>query len=321
MRPTKLAALALVVGCLLPTQGAWSSEVYPGRPVTLINPYPAGSSTDVMARMLASQLQLLFGQPFVVTSRPGGSGVAGFTALVNAPADGLTLAYSPMTALTVQPHILGATKLGPDAVAPVCGVAENIMGIVVPKDSPFQTLGDLFAKARAGAPLNYGSPGPNSGPSLGTEDLARHQRIALVHVPFQGDAPAIQELLAGRLDFSAVVVASASPFLKAGSLRLLAVMSTARHPDHPETPTFQQAGVPVRQLSYTGIFAPKGTPASTIAVLSQACKKILQSAELQGLAKGNGQVLHYLPHDELEKTLAALYREQGESLRAAGAIK
>ena len=311
-----------VLGLMLSlSTAAISAEEYPARPVTLINPYAAGSSTDLMARTLALKFQVSLGQPFVVVNRTGGSGVTGLTALANAPPDGLTLAYSPLTPLTIQPHMLASSKLGPSTVAPVCGIAENILGIVVRKDAPYTAMADLIAKARTGVPPSYGSAGPNSGPSLGADDLARSQKTVFLHVPFQGDTPAIQELLAGRLDFSAVVVASASPFLKSGALRLLAVMSTVRHPDYPDVPTFQQLGFPVKQLSYTGIFAPKETSESILDALDRTCMKVLQDADLKTFADRNEQVLRYIPRGELGKTLAEQFREQGESLRASGAIR
>jgi len=311
----------LVLGlALLHTTVALAANGYPARPVTLINPYAPGSSTDLMARTLALAFQKSLGQPFVVVNRPGGSGVTGITALVNAPPDGLTLAYSPLTPLTIQPHMLASSKLGPGAVTPICGVAENILGIAVRADSPYRSVADLISKARA-TPPSYGSPGANSGPSLGADDLARNQRVSFVHVPFQGDAPSIQELLAGRLDFSAVVVASASAFVKSGAIRLLAVMSEARHPDYPDIATLQEQGFPVTQLSYTAIFAPKGTPASIVDVLDGLCMKSLQRDELRSFASKNEQVLHYLPHGELEKLMAEQYQLQGERLRASGALK
>ena len=318
-RARQVRILALGVA-LLHTTAALAADGYPVRPVTLINPYAPGSSTDLMARTLALTFQKSLGQPFVVVNRPGGSGVTGIAALVNAAPDGLTLAYSPLTPLTIQPHMLASTKLGPGAVTPICGVAENILGIAVRNDSPHRTVADLISKAR-GTPPSYGSPGANSGPSLGADDLARNQRVSFVHIPFQGDAPSIQELLAGRLDFCAVVVASASAFAKSGAIRLLAVMSEVRHPDYPEVATLQEQGFPVKQLSYTAIFAPKGTPASIVDTLDRTCMKALQSDDLRGFASRNEQVLHYLPHGELEKQLAEQYQLQGESLRASGAIR
>jgi tripartite-type tricarboxylate transporter receptor subunit TctC len=318
-RAPKVLILALGLA-LLHTAVAFAADGYPARPVTLINPYAAGSSTDLMARTLALTFQKSLGQPFVVVNRPGGSGVTGITALVNAPPDGLTLAYSPLTPLTIQPHMLASSKLGPGAVTPICGVAENILGIAVRKDSHYRTVADLIGHAHV-APPSYGSPGANSGPSLGVDDLARNQRVSFVHVPFQGDAPSIQELLAGRLDFAAVVVASVSAFVKSGAVRLLAVMSEVRHPDYPDVATLQEQGFPVKQLSYTAIFAPKGTPASIVDTLDRNCMNALQSDDLRGFARKNEQVLHYLPHDELEKQLAEQYQLQGERLRASGAIK
>lgn len=313
-------ALALLASACANTLAA---DAYPSRPVMLINPYAAGSTLDLMARALASQFKDMLGQPFVVINRAGGSGVVGITTLVNAAPDGLTLAYTPLTPLTIQPHMLGLapTKLGPDAVEPICGVTENILGIAVRKDSPYQSIADLMNRARSGTPLAYGSPGPNSGPSLGVEDLARNQKIALTHVPFQGDAPSLQELIAGRLDFAAIVVASGAPFVKSGTLRLLAVMSDGRHPDYPSVATLKEQGFPVRQLSYTGVFAPKGVAPAVIAALDRACEKALRSDELRNMAARSEQVLRYVPHAEMAKSLAQQYQEQGESLRASGAIR
>ncbi|MDQ2779355.1 MAG: tripartite tricarboxylate transporter substrate binding protein [Pseudomonadota bacterium] len=297
------------------------AQQYPSRPVTIINPYAAGSSTDVMARALAVEFQEALGQSFVVVSRDGASGVVGMTVVRVAAPDGLTLAYTPATALTVQPHLVAGTHLGPDALQPICGVAENILAIAVRADSPLTSVGDIVKKSKEAGSLSYGSPGPNSGPSLGVEDLARQQKINFVHLPFRGDAASIQELLAGRMDFDAVVAASAAPFTKAGSVRLLAVMSKTRHPDFPEVPTLEQLGYPVTQLSYTGIYGPKGMPPEVVNTLEQTCAKAVAGNAIKRVATNSKQVLTYQSRAQMEQMLTEQFRLQGERLRAVGAVK
>ena len=122
-----------------------SATAYPDRPVTIINPYATGSSTDAAARALAEAFTRDFGQNFVVTSQSGASGVVGMRALMAAAADGHTLAYSPLVPLAFQPHLVRNTGLGPNAVAPVCNVTENILGVMVKADSPWRTLPDMVA--------------------------------------------------------------------------------------------------------------------------------------------------------------------------------
>jgi tripartite-type tricarboxylate transporter receptor subunit TctC len=205
---------------------------FPDRPVTIINPYATGSSTDAAARALADSFTRDLGQNVVVTSQSGGSGVVGMRALAAAAADGHTLAYSPLVPLAFQPHLVRNTGLGPDAVAPVCNVTENILGIMVKADSPWRTLADVVAAARQ-RPLTYGSPGPNSAPFLGVHRVQSAAGGQFTHVPFRGDGASLTEVIAGRLDFAAIVVASGVPMARSGQTRLIAVFSEGRHPAFP----------------------------------------------------------------------------------------
>jgi tripartite-type tricarboxylate transporter receptor subunit TctC len=172
----RLLALALL---LIP----FAANAYPDRPVTIINPYATGSSTDAAARALAEGFTREFGQNFVVTSQSGASGVVGMRALMAAAPDGHTLAYAPLVPLAFQPHLVRNTGLGPDAVAPVCNVTENILGVMVKADSPWKTLPDMIAAAKQ-RPLSYGSPGPNSAPFLGVHRVQVAAGGQWTHVPF-----------------------------------------------------------------------------------------------------------------------------------------
>jgi tripartite-type tricarboxylate transporter receptor subunit TctC len=310
----------LLAATVVALQGiAWAQDGFPARPLTIINPWAAGSSTDLMARTLADQFQKQLDQGVVVTSREGGSGVIGMTALSQAPADGLTLAFTPMTPVTVQPHYVKNLKLRPDTVQPLCGVTENILGVSVRSDSPFKTIGDLVAAAKTQT-LNYGSPGPNSAPFLAIDQLTRDQKLQMVHVPFKGDAASIQELLAGRLDFVSSIAASAAPQIQAGKLRLLAVSAARRHPGFPDVPTFKELGMQVLEESFAGLFVPRGVPEPVLQTLDKACAQATASDAVREAAARSNQVVAYQTRPQWERTVNEQFRKQGEAFRRTGAV-
>ncbi len=241
-----------------------AQDAFPSRPLTIINPWAAGSATDVMARTIAEEMRKDLGQNVVVMTRDGASGIIGMNALVQSPPDGLTMAFTPMTPVTIQPHYVASLKLSPDVVQPLCGITENILGVSVQSSSPYKTIQELIAAAKTKS-LSYGSPGPNSAPFLAIDQLERDQNIKLNHVPYKGDAGSIQELMAGRLDFVSSIAASAAAQIRAGNLRLLAVTSANRHPEFPEVPTFKELGINVQEDSFAGLFLPKGVPADIVA--------------------------------------------------------
>ncbi|MDI3306689.1 MAG: tripartite tricarboxylate transporter substrate binding protein [Acetobacteraceae bacterium] len=308
MRILLLLALSLFPA----VAGAW-----PDHPITIINPYATGSSTDATARALAESFSATLGQPVVVTSREGGSGVIGLRALAASPADGHMLAYSPLVPLAVQPHLVRNTGLGPDAVAPVCNVTENILGIMVRADSPWRDLPALVGEAKH-RPLAFGSPGPNSAPYLGVHRIQMAAGGEYTHLPFRGDNASLVEVLAGRLDFAAIVVASGVPMARAGQMRLLASLSTRRHPEFPDVPTAKEQGIEAVQLSYAGLFAPRGTPGAVLDRLEEACRTAIQSEVFARAAAQWGLVPDFLGRHDFAARLAAEYAAHGRVLRELG---
>lgn len=308
MRRMLLALALLAPGAAL---------AFPDRPVTIINPYATGSSTDAVARALADSFTAQLGQNVVVTSQSGGSGVVGMRALAAAQADGHTLAYSPLVPLVVQPHLLRNTGLGPDAVAPVCNVTENILGLMVRADSPIRDLQGLVAAAKQ-RPLNYGSPGPNSAPQLGVERIRAAAGGEFTHVPFRGDAASLTEVVAGRLDFAAIVAASGVPMARSGQTRMIAVFSERRHPAFPDVPTAREQGVDALQPSYAALFAPRGTPEAVLDRLEGACRQAMQTETFARVAQNWGVVPDFRPRAELQTRVNREYEETGRVLRALG---
>lgn len=289
----------------------------PERAMTIINPYATGSSTDAVARALAEAFGAAFGQTVVVTSQSGASGVVGMRALAAAAPDGHTLIYSPLVPLAVQPHLVRNTGLGPDAVAPVCNVTENILGAMVAADSPIRNLRDLVAEAQR-RPLSYGSPGPNSAPFLGVHRLQSAAGGQFTHVPFRGDQAALTEVLAGRLDFAAIVVASGVPMARAGQTRLIGVFSERRHPAFPDVPTAREQGIEAVQPSYAALFAPRGTPDATLDRLQDACRQAMETEGFRRVAENWGVVPDFRPRADLALRLRSEYEEIGRMLRALG---
>jgi tripartite-type tricarboxylate transporter receptor subunit TctC len=290
---------------------------FPDRPITIINPYATGSSTDAAARTLADFFTRDLGQNVVVTSQSGASGVVGMRALTQAAADGHTLAYAPLVPLVFQPHLVRNTGLGPDMVAPVCNVTENILGLMVKADSPIRNLADLVAAARQRG-LNYGSPGPNSAPFLGVHRVQAAAGGQFTHIPFRGDNASLIEVIAGRLDFAAIVVASGVPMARAGQTRLIAVFSEGRHPAFPDVPTAREQGVDALQPSYAGLFAPRGTPPAVLDRLQDACRRAMETEGFRRFSENWGAVASFRPRAELAALLASEYEAAGRTFRELG---
>jgi len=308
-----------VLVAALSAAGVQAQEKYPARPITIINPYAPGSSMDIMARAIGRQFQEAWGQPVVVNSIAGASGVVGMTALMRATPDGHTLAFTPLVPVVVQPHLNKDSKVNPDTVEAVCGITENILGIVVAANSPLRTVADLVAATRT-KPLSFGSPGPNSAPFLGVDELARKQKVSFVHVPYKGDAASLVDLQAGQLDFAAIVAASAGPIVASGKGRLLAVMSNRRHPGYPDVPTLVEAGFDVTQLSYAGLFAPKGLPERVRQQLDEACTRLVAAPSFREVAVQAQQVIAHQPQSAFDRKVREEFQRQGAALKAAGAL-
>ncbi|MEI6162700.1 MAG: tripartite tricarboxylate transporter substrate binding protein, partial [Roseococcus sp.] len=268
------ALLALLLLAMPASAQAQGGEWRPDRPMTIVLPYAPGSAADGYSRAMGEHFTRAFGQPVTVVNRDGASGTVGMRFVAQAAPDGLTLGITPMTPVVVQPHMVRNLGIGPESFSPVCGIAENVLGVVVRADSPFRNLRDLVT---AGRPLSYGSPGPNSLPFLGVWRMQRAAGGQIEHVPFRGDPPAMTEVLAGRLDFAAVVTASASGQIGSGAVRLIGVFSDRRHPDFPDVPFARELGIDAVQLSYVGMYAPRGTPESALAALERACRDSLET--------------------------------------------
>lgn len=316
MRRALLAA-ALALPAATATAQTPPERPFPDRPMTMVLPYAPGSGADAFARALGEHFGRVLGQPVVHVNRDGGSGVVGMRSVATSPPDGHTFGLTPMTAIVVQPHMVRNTGTTPDAFAPICGTNENVLSVVVRADSPVRTLADLVAEGRRRT-LTFGSPGPNSLPQLAVWRVQRATGVEFTHVPFRGDPPHLTELMAGRLDFSASVVSSASEYINAGRLRLVTVFSEGRAGDYPDTPTAREQGVDALQFSQVGLYAPAGTPAPVLDRLEMACRTGIEDPTVRRIAGSTRVVLRYMARADFTRMIRDEYAAYGPILRELG---
>jgi tripartite-type tricarboxylate transporter receptor subunit TctC len=253
---------------------------YPSQAIKLVVPYPAGGATDTLARTIAQKMQEAWSQPVVVENKPGASGTIGNHFVAKAPADGYTLLVA-ITALIQQPPLMDKLPYDPmKDLAPVSMIARSPSMLAVPLDSPAKNLKDFVALVKA-SPGKYafGSYGAGTSSHIQGSLLNLQAGIDLTHVPFQGAAPLVVNLVGGQLASAFIDSASARPHLK--SIRPLAVTGTQRMPGLPDVPTFQELGYKsFEPYGWFGVLAPAGTPTPVVQKLSDEVNRILKLADV-----------------------------------------
>lgn len=282
-----LSRRRLVQAAALCTLGALAAPVlaqspWPAKPIRLVVGFPPGGTTDVMARVVAAPLQKALGQPVIVDNKPGASGNLAVGEVSKAPADGYTLMVAPISVQTANPHLF-KPALNPERdLQPVASLGYAQLYLVVKKDLPVKNVAELvqLAKAQPGK-LSYGSGGPGTQMHLVAELFKQQAGVDAVHVPYRGAAPALQDLLAGQIDYY-FDPATGFSHLREGRAKLLAVSGTRRSPFFPDAPTLAEAGVKGVELgNWFGLFAPAATPAEVVARLGQEIARAVALPEVK----------------------------------------
>ncbi len=279
-----------------------AADDFPNRPVTLIIPVAAGGTTDIAGRALAKQLKDELGQTVIVENRPGASGGIANAYVARSKPDGYTLVLSYEGFHTGNPVLM--KDLTWDPIKDFTPIAEVIRGphlILVPADSPAKTLQEFIdrAKKNPGA-MNFASSGVGSIQHLGGELFQLQTGVDMVHVPYSGAAPAMQDLLAGRINMFITTPPTAIPQIEAGKLRALAITSSQRHPNLPNIPTTAEAGLPEFQLeAWFSVFGPANMPDDVVNKLTTAMKKVITSDEFKAQMNAQGSNASYRSPAEL----------------------
>ena len=264
-----LAALAMSVA---------AQPAYPSRPIRFIVPYPPGSGTDIVARMLSQKLSESWGQPVTVDNRPSAGAIVGIDAIAKAAPDGYTIGIADTGPLALNPALY--PKLPYDPVrdlAPVTLIADLPFILVVNPTLPVTNVGELLALAKSKpGQINYASIGNGSAVHLASELLKTQAGIDMLHVPYKGSAGALNGVLSGDTSLMFVNLLSSRELVKAGKLRALATASGKRLAAEPSLPTIAEAGVPGYQFqAWFGVVAPAGTPRPIIDKLNQELRRLV----------------------------------------------
>lgn len=276
----RIFVLAILLG-VLPISTSWAQS-FPNKPLRLVVPYPPGGGADGNARLLAQPMAAGLGQPIVVENRPGASGILAANSVLQSPADGYTMLFDTF------PYVVNAVlhKLPFDPIKDLLPVSQAInmpLILVVPAETPFKSVQELitYAKAHPGK-LNYGSYGAGGAAHLAAELLARDAGIEWVHVPYKGGAPAMADVLAGRLSAYFTNPITGLAHIQSGKIRALATTGSQRMKVLPDVPTIKEIGYKdFEVVEWNGFFVPAGTPADVINKLSESVKLATQQPEVQ----------------------------------------
>ncbi|HET7835698.1 MAG TPA: tripartite tricarboxylate transporter substrate binding protein [Variovorax sp.] len=306
---TALASLAAG----LPALPALAQPSWPtGKPITYLVPFPAGGTTDLLARLIAQKLGPALGTSVIIDNKGGAGGSIGSEVAARAAPDGFTLLGG-----TISSHAINVSlypKIGYDpqkSFAPVTLIGTNPVVLVVNQASPYKTLKDLLdaSRARPGG-LSSASAGTGTSQHLALELMAYKSGVKFTHVPYKGSGPAIQDVIGGQVDMMFDTTVVAGPHIQSGKLRALAVTSAKRLASMPNVPTVAESGIPgladFEVVSWQAIFVPAGTPAPIVDRLHNEIRKILAQPEMQEKLKGFGME----PADMTTAQIAAFQKSE-----------
>ena len=275
--------IPVLLGCLLAAPAL--AQQYPSKPITMIVPFPPGGVADIVGRPLAAQMEKSLKQPIVVTNRTGAGGAVGMAAAAKSAPDGYTIlmGLSSISIFPVSDRIMGRTPAYEmKDFAPIALITADPTVLVVSADSPWNTLQEFVASAKAyPGKINYSSSGVYGTLHVAMEIFANAANIKLFHVPYQGGGPALTALLGGQVHALASGPAPAIAQIKAGKMRALASWSTERLPLLPEIPTFKELGYDAEFYIWSGVFAPAATPSPIIDRLRVVVREAATSAEFK----------------------------------------
>ena len=272
-----MAQWMLIIAMLLLSPGGALAQAFPSKTVRLIVPLPPGGPTDYVARLYAAKMTEIWGQPVVVENRPGASGNIGSQLVAKSPGDGYTLLLQS-TSFVVNPMLFKAPGYSPFTdFTPISLVFDYKLIVVVHPTFSVNSIAELVAaaKVKPGA-ISYASAGGGGAPThLSVEMFKRIAGIDVLHVPYQGGAPAISDLLAGHVQFMFNNPAQSLPYIKTGKLRALATTGAKRMPQLPELPTVSELGYPGYDVgTWFGLWTPAATPVPVVAKINAAVKQI-----------------------------------------------
>ncbi|KQO19349.1 hypothetical protein ASF16_09935 [Acidovorax sp. Leaf78] len=318
-----VSTLTSTVLALCSATAAFAQAPYPDRPVKVIVALPAGGSADMIARVVTQKMAAELGQPFVVDNKAGASGQIGTPLVSRAAPDGYTLMVSPASFLTTNKSIFKTLPYDPEAdFVPITKFVNQPMVLVVKDKQKFPTVAAVIAAAKA-APgkLTYASSGDGSPQHLAGLMFTTRTGTDLLHVPYKGGAPAINDALAGTVDMLFAVLPEALPHIQSGKLHALGLMAAQRTGTLPQTPTMAEAGAPEMNLSaWVGLLAPAKTPQAVIDRLQRAAHAALADPDTRAKLASSGMEVAPGSSQQLKDSISQEIKVHAELVKAAGLV-
>jgi tripartite-type tricarboxylate transporter receptor subunit TctC len=286
----KAAALAAVATVFAPLFAA--AQSYPSRPINMIVGFPPGGSTDAAIRILQDPMSQTLGQQIVIDNRSGAGGTVGAAAVANAKPDGYTLLYTVNAALTMNMYMQKNFPFdSKKAFAPVGVASDVVLALAVNAKMPIHTVQELIDYARKNpGKLSYGSSGVGSGHHICGELLKQKTGIDMVHVPYRGGAPAVQDLVAGNIPVAFGTLPALLPHVASGSIRIIASAEKGRLAEFPDLPAVNEIVPGVYNIGWSGLLAPAGTPKPIVDKLNAAMNEALKRPDVKEKMKIQGLV-------------------------------
>jgi tripartite-type tricarboxylate transporter receptor subunit TctC len=304
MRTSRLLLIAAGLAFAVCAQ----AQSWPYKPVKFIVPFPPGGATDISARLLAQKLTETWGQTVVIENRGGAGGGVGAAEAAKAAPDGYTFFFPSGSVMTANQHIYAKMSYNPEKdFVPVTNAVSGPQVLVVPAAAPYKTVKDLIAAAKAQpGKLTFGHAGIGSQVHLAGENFVNAAKIDAVAVPYKGEGPALNDLVAGQINFMVTNVAAAMGFITQGRLRALGVTSKTAFGPLPGVPPIAKTLPGFENAGWFGIVAPTGTPKEIIDKVYQDSKKALESTEM----KARFYVLGLLPVGNSPEEMGRAMKEE-----------
>ncbi len=275
---------------VLAASAALGADEWPTRAITLVGPFAAGGSTDITARIVAAELTKDLGKTVIVDARPGASGSLGVGSVARAAPDGYTILLGTSGTHSAIPHLLKDLTYDPvKDFAPIGQVAVIEAVLAVHPSVPAKTVAELIAYAKANpGKLNYGTAGPASAQHIGAALFESMTGTKMTHIPFRGSAPAITSLIGGNVDIIFGPTVELLPQVQGGTVRAIAVTTTSRSPQLPDVPTVAETLPGYELVSWSGLFAPAGTPPEIIKKISASLMRMMKDPKVKSLLAEQG---------------------------------
>ena len=315
----RFAQIACLAACMM-VLGSAAAQDYPNRPIRLVVPYPAGSSSnDIIARFLAQRLSAPLGQQVLVENRPGAGGNVGSEFVAKSPADGYTLLVATNGPQAIAPNVFKLNYDNQRDLTPVVMVANVPYMMVVHPSLPAKNVKEFIALARARpGQLFFASSGNAGTPHLCWELLKTMAKIDIVHVPYKGGAPAMMDTIGGQTQMYCTGLIAATPQIKAGKIRPIGMATLERSRIMPEIPTVAEQGLPgFNVASWFGIMAPANTPSPIVQRLHNEISKIVETPEMQKFLLTQGAEPMLMDPPKFSEFLRAETEKWGKVVKAA----